>query len=179
MASPDRAGREPGRDENPDREPDPHDVARQIALRQLTMAPRSRAQLADKLAAKNVPAEVADSVLDRLTEVGLVDDVAFAQGFVATRRGQRGRRALTQELRRKGVDEELAAEVVGEVDDASQEEAARVLVRRKVATMRGLDDQVRVRRLAGMLARRGFPSDVVMRVVRQEVAADGAEFFAD
>ena len=59
-------------------EPDPHDVARQIVLRQLTMAPRSRAQLEDKLRQRDCPDDVAAAVLDRLTEVGLVDDEAYA-----------------------------------------------------------------------------------------------------
>ena len=92
----------PGPDENPDREADPREVARAIALRQLTMAPRTRKQLAEKLAAKEVPAEVALEVLDRFEEVGLVDDKAFAQGWVHSRSSGRGRRALAQELRTQG-----------------------------------------------------------------------------
>ncbi len=136
------------------------------------MAPRSRAQLAEKLAARDVPDEVASEVLDRFEDVGLVDDARYAEGFVNARQGQRGRRALALELRRKGVDDETAREAVDAVDDASEEAAARRLVQRKLAATRGLDRVVRQRRLAGALARRGFPPGLVMSVVREELAAD-------
>ncbi|WP_380162480.1 regulatory protein RecX [Kineococcus sp. R86509] len=143
-----------------------------MALQQLTGAPRSRAQLAEKLAAKDVPAEVAVEVLDRFEEVGLVDDKTFAEGWVHSRSSGRGRRALAQELRMKGVDDETAAEALEVVDDASQIEAAQAMVQRKVGAMRGLERAVRERRLFAMLARRGFPSDVVVRVVREEIQGE-------
>ncbi|MEZ0163818.1 regulatory protein RecX [Kineococcus sp. LSe6-4] len=136
-------------------------------MRQLTMAPRTRAQLADKMAAKEVPADVAVEVLDRFEEVGLVDDRAFADGWVRSRSVGRGRRALAQELRRKGVDDETAAQALEAVDHDTQLEAARDLVERKLRSVRGLERAVAERRLFGMLARRGFPTDVVLRVVRE------------
>jgi regulatory protein len=142
-----------------------------IALRQLTMAPRTRAQLADKMAAKEVPAEIVVEVLDRFEEVGLVDDRAFAQMYVNSRRSGRGRRAIAQELRRKGVDDETAADALEVVDTDTQVDAARDLVRRKLRSTSGLERAVRERRLFGMLARRGFPTDVVLRVVREELDA--------
>ncbi|ABS02981.1 regulatory protein [Kineococcus radiotolerans] len=133
------------------------------------MAPRTRKQLAEKLAAKEVPAEIVVEVLDRFEEVGLVDDRAFAESFVHARRSGRGRRALAQELRRKGVDDETAADALEVVDHDSQAEAARELVRRKLRSTAGLERAVRERRLFGLLARRGFPTDVVLRVVREEL----------
>jgi regulatory protein len=133
------------------------------------MAPRSRAQLAEKMAAKDVPADIAVEVLDRFEEVGLVDDRAFAAGYVHSRSSGRGRRALAQELRRKGVDDETAAQALEAVDHDTQTAAARDLVRRKLRSTAGLDRAVRERRLFGMLARRGFPTDVVLRVVREEL----------
>jgi regulatory protein len=133
------------------------------------MAPRSRAQLAEKLTAQDVPAEVALEVLDRFEEVGLVDDKTFAEGWVHSRSSGRGRRALARELRLKGVDDETAAEALDVVDDESQYAAARLLVQRKAGSTVGLERAVRERRLFGMLARRGFPSDIVVRVVREEL----------
>ena len=90
---------------SPDREPDPHEVARTIVLRQLTMAPRSRAQLAQALARRGCDPHVADTVLNRMEEVGLVDDVAYAGMLVRSQQASRGlaSRALRVELRRKGV----------------------------------------------------------------------------
>ncbi|HET7820008.1 MAG TPA: regulatory protein RecX, partial [Ornithinibacter sp.] len=99
-------------------EPDPLDWARQIVLRQLTAAPRSRAQLEQALRRKDCPDDVAAVVLDRMEEVGLVDDVAYAGMLVRSQQAGRGlaRRALAQELRRKGVDDETAQAALDEVD---------------------------------------------------------------
>ena len=78
-------------------------------------------------------------------------------------------RALAVELRRKGVAPDTAAEALAEVDPADEEAAARALVARRMRSMAGLDVTVQTRRLAGMLARKGYPSDMVLRVVREAV----------
>ena len=85
---------------------DPESVARGICLRALTGAPKTRKQLADLLAKRDVPEDAAEAVLDRFTEVGLIDDAAFARAWVSSRQAGRGlaRRALSAELRAKGVD---------------------------------------------------------------------------
>ena len=152
-------------------EADQEAVARKVLLDQLTGRARSRSELADKLARKHVPPEVADRVLDRFEEVGLVDDAAFAQEWVASRHSGRGlaRRALATELRRKGVDQEVVAEAVAAVEVDDEVRAARELVRRRLPALRGHDEPTVVRRVAGMLARKGYPSAVVWRVVREEV----------
>ena len=152
-------------------EPDPHDWARQIVLRQLTAAPRSRAQLEQALLKKNCPDEIATAVLDRMEEVGLVDDTAYAGMLVRSQQAGRGlaRRALAQELRRKGVDDETAQAALDEVDPHDEEDRARALVAKKMRSMSGLAPLVQTRRLAGMLARKGYPSDVSMRIVREAV----------
>jgi regulatory protein len=158
-----------------DAEPDQESVARSIALRQLTAAPRSRAQLAEAMAKRDVPEEVADRVLDRFTEVGLVDDAAYAEVLVRSRHAERGlsRRALAMELRRKGVDDEIAQEALAQVDDADEEQAARALARKKLRATRGLDREVRLRRAYGALGRKGYGGSLVSRVVREELAAEG------
>jgi regulatory protein len=161
-----------GRDLGP--EADPEAVARKILLDQLTGRARSRADLEKKLAQRHVPAEVAARLLDRFEEVGLVDDAAFAREWVAQRQEGRGlaRRALAQELRRKGIDDEVARDALGTVDEADELETARVLVRRKLRSVRGLETDKAVRRLVGMLARKGYSSGVAHRVVREELGAD-------
>jgi regulatory protein len=158
-------------------EADPESVARAILLDQLTGRARSRSELADKLRSKNVPDDVATRLLDRFEEVGLVDDEAFARSWVESRQAGRGlaRRALAQELRRKGVDDEVAREVLDEVDPDDEVEAARRLVRRKLRTVARLEHRVATRRLAGMLARKGYPAGVAFRVVREELEAAGAD----
>ncbi len=173
--------RETGRDvELPDGEADlgpeadPESVGRKILLDQLTGRARSRADLAKKLAEKNVPTEIAGRLLDRFEEVGLVDDAAFARDWVAQRQEGRGlaRRALAQELRRKGIDDEVAREALEAVEPDDEVEAARLLVQRKLRSVRGLDQQVAIRRLVGMLARKGYSSGVSFKVVREELDAD-------
>jgi regulatory protein len=152
-------------------EPDPHDWARQIVLRQLTAAPRSRSQLEQALRRRNCPDDVAVAVLDRMEEVGLVDDEAYAGMLVRSRQAGRGlaTRALRQELRRKGVDDDTAAAALADVDPRAEEERARELVAKRMRSMHGLDPQVQTRRLAGMLARKGYDAEVAMRVVREAV----------
>lgn len=154
---------------------DPESVARKILLDALTGRACTRKELADKLAKKEVPAELAERLLDRFTEVGLIDDAAFAQQWISSRQPGKGlaRRALAQELRRKGVDDETAREALDEIDPADEEEAARRLVRRKLRSVRGLDRRVATRRLVGMLARKGYGGAVAFSVVRSELDADG------
>jgi len=160
-----------------DTEPDFEEVARTIALRQLTAAPRSRAQLEEAMAKRDVPADVAARVLDRFTEVGLVDDTAYAEMIVRTRHAERGlaRRALAQELRRKGIEPEVATVALEQVDEGDERAAARRLVEKKARSTRGLDPQVRRRRLAGMLARKGFPGGVAMRAIDEVLAEEGVD----
>lgn len=154
---------------------DPEQVGRQILLRQLTDRPRSRAELAAALARKRVPEEVAAGLLDRFSEVGLIDDEAFARTWVDSRRRGRGLapRALAVELRRKGVDDEIVAEVLAEVDPQTERREAHRLVQKRLRTMEGLDETTKIRRLTAMLARKGYSAQLAFDVVKAEI--DGAE----
>jgi len=155
-----------------DPEPDPHEVARQIVLRLLTGSAKSRSQLESALRRRGCAAEVAAAVLDRMQEVGLVDDVAYADGVVRSTQAGRGlaRAAMARELRAKGVDDETAREALAAVDDATEEETARRLVDKRLRQLHGLDVVVQTRRLAGMLARKGYSSELSLRVIRDAVA---------
>lgn len=157
-------------------EADHEAVARKILLDQLTGQARSRSELAAKLARKHVPDEVATRLLDRFEEVGLVDDAAFARDWVQSRHAGRGlaRRALAAELRRKGVDAAVVTEAVEAVDPDDEVESARQLVRRKLPSLRRFDTVTQVRRLTGMLARKGYPSGVAFAVVKEELAEAAA-----
>jgi regulatory protein len=156
---------------------DPETVAKNLCLRALTGAPKTRQQLADLLADRDVPDDAAETVLDRLIEVGLIDDEAFAQAWVTSRQAGRGlaRRALKAELRAKGVDDDVAATAVEAVDDDDERETARRLVDRKLPGMRRLDRATATRRLMGMLARKGYSGGLAAGVVREALDADGAD----
>ncbi|WP_151477629.1 recombination regulator RecX [Streptomyces albicerus] len=162
---------------------DPAERARAICLRLLTGTPRTRKQLADALRKREIPDDVADEVLSRFEEVGLINDSAFAEAWVESRHHGRGlaRRALAQELRTKGVDSTLIDEAVGQLDSEQEEATARELVARKLRATRGLDRDKRIRRLAGMLARKGYSEGMALRVVRQALEEEGedAEFLGD
>jgi regulatory protein len=155
-------------------EADHEAVARKILLDQLTGQARSRAELATKLAKKQVPQDVAERLLDRFEEVGLVDDAAFARDWVQSRQPGRGlaRRALAAELRRKGVAQEVIAEAVEAVEPEDELQSARQLVRRKLPSMHRFDDVTKIRRLTGMLARKGYSPGLAYSVVREEIAGD-------
>ncbi|MEU1709037.1 recombination regulator RecX [Streptomyces sp. NPDC005706] len=156
---------------------DPVERAQAICLRLLTGTPRTRKQLADALRKRDIPDEAAEEVLSRFEEVGLIDDGAFAEAWVESRHHGRGlaRRALARELRTKGVDSTLIDEAVAQLDSEQEEETARELVARKLRATRGLDRDKRLRRLAGMLARKGYPEGMALRVVRQALEEEGEE----
>ncbi|MFG2732635.1 recombination regulator RecX [Streptomyces canus] len=156
---------------------DPVERARAICLRLLTGTPRTRKQLADALRKREIPDDAAEEVLSRFEEVGLINDSAFADAWVESRHHGRGlaRRALAQELRTKGVDSTLIDAAVSQLDSEQEEATARELVDRKLRATRGLDRDKRLRRLAGMLARKGYSEGMALRVVRQALEEEGEE----
>ncbi|MFI0409751.1 regulatory protein RecX [Actinomadura sp. 3N508] len=148
-----------------------------MCLRLLSASPRTRAQLADALRRKNIPDDVAERVLGRFSDVGLIDDEAFAQAWVQSRHTGRGlaRRALAAELRRRGVADETVSDAVESLDPAQEEQTARALVARKLPSTAGVDPAKRMRRLMGMLARKGYSPGLSYRIVREALADEGAD----
>ncbi|MPZ25122.1 MAG: RecX family transcriptional regulator [Micromonosporaceae bacterium] len=178
-AAPPRARRAPARPAGPvtnpaeSPPPDPAELAREICLRQLAVRPRTRADLATALRRRGVDDRVAAEVLDRYDEVGLIDDAAFARAWVSSRHQGRGlaRRALGSELRQRGVAADAVGEALGQLDDETEAETARALVERRLRTATGPPEAI-VRRLVGMLARKGYPAGLAYRVVKEALAAD-------
>jgi regulatory protein len=155
------------------------EVARDICLGALAVRPRTRAELATILRRQGVADRVAREVLDRYDDVGLIDDRAFARAWVTSRHRGRGlaRRALAGELRRKGVDAHTVGEALGELDPHTEEETARALVARRLRVERSAAPAAAAapaalfRRLVGALARKGYPPDLAIRVVKEALAA--------
>jgi regulatory protein len=156
---------------------DPVRQAKDVCLRLLTARPQTRAELHQALIRRGYPKEVAEQVLGRLDDAGLVDDAAFAEQWVRSRHTYQGlgRRALVAELRRKGVAEPLAAEAASTLDGEAEEERARQLVRKRLRSMGSADEAAKLRRLAGMLARKGYSQGLAFRVVRDELQRAGAD----
>ena len=156
---------------------DPEARARQICLRLLTIAPKTRAQLAQAMHRGGVPDEAAEAVLTRFTDAGLIDDAAFARAWVESRHHSRGlsKRSLSAELRRHGVQNDEIREAVDALDPEQEVDTARRLVERKLASNRGRPPEARARQAAGMLARKGYPPGLAFRLIREAMQEEGAE----
>ncbi len=155
---------------------DPEARARQVCLRLLTLAPRTRAQLADALRRKDIPDDAAQAVLSRFEDVGLIDDAAFARAWVESRHHSRGLagRALSAELKQRGVaPDEIKAAIDEGLSPEDELAAARRLVASRLPGTRGQPAPQRMRRLAGQLARKGYPAGLAFRVIRE--ALEGEE----
>ncbi|MEL4357457.1 MULTISPECIES: regulatory protein RecX [unclassified Luteococcus] len=153
-------------------------MAREIALRRLTMRDHSRQELDEALAAKDVSDDVRAELLDRFEEVGLVNDQNFAEQWTRARRSSRklSKAAVRRELQRKGVEREVIEEALEPIDHDSEVALATELARKKLRSVQGLDRQVAYRRIAGALARKGYGPGVVAQVVRDVLDADPEDF---
>jgi regulatory protein len=156
---------------------DPEAVAKANCLRLLTAAARPRAALATALRQRGIPDQVADAVLNRFMEVGLIDDRAYAEAFVTAKHRDRalGVTALRTELRRKGVDEATVDAAVQTVDQEAERDRARALISRRVDAAMGNGIPAARRRLVGLLARRGYSADLARQVVDEALSEYGAE----
>ena len=156
---------------------DPVTAAREYCLNLLAARPMTRAELHKKLIGRDYGEDVAEQVLNRLDKVGLIDDAAVAEVWVRSRHNYQGmaRRALSMELRRKGVADEVVAEAVSAVDAEAEESRARELVRKRLRGTVPADEVAVIRRLVGMLARKGYSEGMAYRVVKSELRDFGAE----
>ncbi len=156
---------------------DPEAAALEICLRLLTAAPRTRAQLDQALRRRGMAQSAADAALDRLAGAGLIDDAAFARAWVDTRHRGRGlaRRALTAELRQRGVDEGDVRAAIADLGPEQEAASARRLVEAKLAATRGRPLATRMRRLTGLLARKGYPPGMAYRVIREALEQEGID----
>ncbi len=177
MATSSRARRQRTGDRGEKQQGDPEAAALEVCLRLLTAAPRTRAQLDQALRRRGVPQHAADAALDRLAGAGLVDDAAFARAWVDTRHRGRGlaRRALSAELRQRGVDEGDVRAAVADLGPEQEAVAARRLVEAKLAATRGRPLATRMRRLSGLLARKGYPAGMAYRVIREALEQEGID----
>jgi regulatory protein len=126
---------------------------------------------------KNIPAAVADGILDRFTEAGLINDQAFARAWVESRHHSRGlsRRALSTELRRRGVADDDVRDAVETLDPDQEVATARQIVDRKLRSTRGQPPDARARRLVGALARKGYGPALAYRIVREALESEEAQ----
>ena len=160
-------------DQHVDADADPEQVVRTILLRRLSAAPRTRGELEKDLARRGADPEIAAAVLDRFEEVGLIDDEAYARMWVESRHRSKAlaRSVLRRELTDRGIDRESVDEALDVIDDDAEWQRAREFAEKKFRIRRGEDRLKAMNRLAGQLARKGYPAGVCFTVAREVSAA--------
>jgi regulatory protein len=147
------------------------------AMMMLAARGRAAAELERLLIRKGEDARVVAMVIERLTAAGFLDDHAFARQFARSKSTSGvSRRRIEQELGRKGIDRNAAAEAVAETFAEEQVDESVAIDRaaeKKLRTLGKADDQTRRRRLYAYLARRGFDVDAINAVVGRLGRASG------
>lgn len=158
-------------DDAPDFDTD-YAQAKKTAMNMLAMRDHSSDELRKKLLKRDLMPEAIDVLIEKLQNSRLLNDEEFAHRFARAQRENRklSRSVLKRELSKKGISPELAADAVADID--GEEELAREVAEKKAASTRRLEYAVRERRILGMLARRGFPSAICIKVTREVLADD-------
>ena len=142
--------------------------ARNVLLHQIARSAKSTSQLRKILEQREIDSEIAERVIERFTEVGLIDDAAYAETIVNSRRNYKGlaKSAIKRELNDKGVSQELVEEAISGITAEDDFESAKQLAIRRFRQMAHLEKDVRTRRLAGYLQRKGYASNAVFAAIR-------------
>jgi len=148
------------------------DAAKQVLLRRLSHAPRTRKELAKDLKDKDISDEVANVALDRFEEVGLINDQALASNYVASQHQRKGvgKNALRQQLRAKGISDEMALEAISQITDDQEFQAAFALACKKIRSLQRDDAKTQLRKIVNVLARKGYSSNLAFRVAKEVIA---------
>jgi regulatory protein len=143
--------------------------AMNIALYALAPRARSRAELHAHLIKRNFDESIAEAVLDQLELEGLLNDLEFAQLWSESRQRQKkmSKRIISQELRTKGVSQDIIDEVIAEIDDESEYKLAYELAERKYRSCSHLEPEKIYGRISGALARKGFSGSLASRIIRE------------
>lgn len=149
-------------------------------LQQLSHSPKTRLQLRNVLQRRNVPAAAAEAALDRISELGYIDDVAFARSWVEARHFGKGlaERVVQRELHQRGISSEICEQVLSVIDSDTERVAASALVAKRLRSLSGVEPAAKTRRLVSMLGRKGYSGGMAYQVVREALQHDfeiGAE----
>lgn len=147
------------------------DAAKEVLLRRLSHAPRTRKELAKDLKDKDISDEVANVALDRFEEVGLINDQALASSYVSSQHERKGlgKNALRQQLRAKGVSDDVALAAISQISDDQEFQAAFALACKKIRSLQRDDAKTQLRKIVGVLARKGYSSNLAFRVAKEVI----------
>ena len=148
------------------------DAAKQVLLRRLSHAPRTRKELAKDLKDKDISDDVANVALDRFEEVGLINDQALASNYVSSQHERKGlgKNALRQQLRAKGISDDMALEAISQISDDQEFQAAFALACKKIRSLQRDDAKTQLRKIVGVLARKGYSSNLAFRVAKEVIS---------
>jgi regulatory protein len=142
---------------------------RTSALRFLKIRPRSIAELKGKLEIKGFEAKEIEATLDWLLNINLLDDRTFTKSWIQYRLGRPfGFRRIIQELKVKGIDPEIIEEEIAQArGDTDETEKALEIAQRRWKRFESVEPIKRKKRIFDFLCRRGYPPDVVMKVIKK------------
>ena len=157
-----------------DREWEEHKAAvRTRALALLNHRPRSCGELRERLLAADLPTAIVDEVIEDFQRSNLLDDLEFAREWVRQRHSLKGksRAFLRQELREKHVDSAIIEEALGSIDADDERDVAMRWAVKKARAVKDVpasyeEYQAALRRVVGVLARRGYSSSLALSVGR-------------
>ena len=143
--------------------------ARSIILRLLEKGPKSSSELLEVLLKNEIPLEIAKPLIERFTEVELINDQVYAQDLADASRRTKGlaRSMVKRKLETKGLDKELIDQVASEISDEDELAVATELAIKRLGQLSHLQPEARKRRLVGFLQRRGFGSSAVFAAIRE------------
>lgn len=153
--------------------------ARNVLLKLLERGPKSASELASALEKHDIPKEIAAQVIQRFSEVQLIDDQAVAEQVVSASRRTKGlaRSMVKRKLADKGLDQQVIDEVAAGITDEDELKVATELAIKRLGQLSHFDSETQKRRLVGFLQRRGFSSSIVFEAIREaQVQAVKSEF---
>lgn len=146
--------------------------ARNVLLHQLSRSVKSKDQLRKILGKREIDAEIAERILDRFEEAGLINDREFALTVVNSRHRHKGlaKSAIARELREKGIDQPILEEVLADIDSEAELCRAKELAEVRAKRLANLEPEVAKRRLSGYLARKGYSGNIVHTATKHGLA---------
>jgi len=132
-------------------------------------------QMRDKLKNKGMyTQEIMDAIIQKAIDNNWLNDERYAENFTRSKKeyAKLGKRAIKMELIKKGIDSETANEALQDIDSDDEREQAMELVLKQLPRTQNLEKQKRINRLLGMLARKGYPSDIAYSVIREALDAE-------
>ena len=148
---------------------DPYELAHTIALNALVTRAKSKGELLAHLKKRGVENDVANAIIYRLQEAGLINDAEFAKAWTQSRHNAKklSKRIIAGELRSRGVDQLSIDTALNEIDEEDEYHMAFSFAMKKYSTMSRLEAEVQIRRIQSLLQRKGFSFDLIGRVIRE------------